>query len=162
MPASSQPNISYERVRWSDVDLVGIMRFSAFTRLVEHGEQELWRQARLPYSEAMGNPEYWMPRRSLHIDYTAPARLDAPLALVTYVTRLGDSSLTFNVEVMSGDLTRLYALASVVTVCVSAGDFLKRTMPDELRTAMQPFTMSSDDVRAMLANPQQRAGYKGA
>ena len=158
MTVSPRPNISAERVRWADVDLVGIMRFSAVTRLVENAEQELWRDAGLPYSEAFTNPEVWMPRRSLTIEYTAPARIDDPLALVAYVSRLGVSALTFNVEVMSEDFSKLYASATVVTVCVSVGDFRKRSMPGELRTAMEPFTMSSDDVRAMLGNRQLAAG----
>ena len=30
-----RPFVTHERVRWADVDLVSIMRFSAFTRLIE-------------------------------------------------------------------------------------------------------------------------------
>lgn len=158
MSASPRPNISAERVRWADVDLVGIMRFSAVTRLVENGEQELWREAGFPYAQVMQNPDTWMPRRNLNIEYTAPARIDDPLALVTYVSRLGDSSLTFNVEVMSDDFTKLYASATVVTVCVSSADFRKQSMPAELRDAMAPFTMTPDAVRTMIGNRQLTLG----
>jgi len=161
MTASPRPHISNERVRWADVDLVGIMRFSAFTRLVEHAEQELSREAGMPYSEAFSSPAVWMPRRSLHIDYTAPARLDDPLALVAYVSRMGNSALTLNVDVMSADFGQLYASATVVTVCVSVSDFRKRSIPDDIRTAMGPFTMSSDEVCAWLANRSLVEEYRG-
>lgn len=48
----SAPFVTQERVRWADVDLIGIMRFSAYTRLVEMGEQELMRAAGIPYRDA--------------------------------------------------------------------------------------------------------------
>ena len=34
-----------DRVRWADVDLVGIMRYSAVTRFLDTAEQELLREA---------------------------------------------------------------------------------------------------------------------
>ena len=60
-----RPFVTHERVRWADVDLVSIMRFSAFTRLIEIAEQELLRAAGLPYAELFDNPRLWMPRRRL-------------------------------------------------------------------------------------------------
>jgi YbgC/YbaW family acyl-CoA thioester hydrolase len=150
MAVSPSPLVIHERVRWADVDLVGIMRFSAFTRLVENAEQELWRDAGLPYSQQFVRPETWLPRRSLHIEYTAPATIDAPLACVTYVSRLGETAMTFNVDVMSPDFTQLYASATVVAVCVGAADFRKQPLPPELREYMQPYTMSSEAARAAV------------
>lgn len=160
MSTIRRPSVSAERVRWADVDLVGIMRFSAVTRLVENGEQDLWREAGLPYSNVMEGPDTWMPRRSLNIEYTAPARIDDPLALVTYVSRMGDTSLTFNVEVMSADFQKLYASAKVVTVCVDSRDFRKQTIPEALRTAMAPFVMSPDEVRSLVSSGQLAKGQE--
>ena len=94
-----RPFVIHERVRWADVDLVCIMRFSAFTRLVELAEQELLRAVGLPYAMLFDNPTIWMPRRRLEIDYYAPARIDDELALVTYVSRMGETSLTLQVDV---------------------------------------------------------------
>ena len=45
-----------EHVRWADVDLAGIMRFSAVPRFVELAEQELMRAAGYPYSRLMDHP----------------------------------------------------------------------------------------------------------
>lgn len=145
-----RPFLSHDRVRWADVDLVGIMRFSAFTRLVENGEQDLWREAGLAYGNVMQEPDCWMPRRNLNIEYTAPARIDEALLLSTYVSRMGDTSLTFNVDVMSVDRAQLIAAATVVTVCVNASDFNKRSLPAELRAGMTPFALSVGDARAYV------------
>ena len=150
MSSNPRPFLSHDRVRWADVDLVGIMRFSAFTRLVENGEQDLWRDAGLPYGHVLTAPDTWMPRRNLNIEYSAPAKIDEALLLATYVSRLGESSLTFNVDVMSVDRAQLIAAATVVTVCVNASDFSKRALPAELRTAMAPYTSSVEDARAFV------------
>ncbi len=137
-----------ERVRWADVDLVGIARFSAFTRYVEQGEQEWLRAAGLPYSEIFSAPDIWMPRRHLSIEYFAPAKLDDALALVTYVPRVGDSSLTFNVDVIGLTDEQPKACASVVVVCVDVEKFQKRRLPQLLRDAIAPFCMDRDAALA--------------
>ncbi len=142
------PFVVRERVRWADVDLVQIMRFSAFTRLVEMAEQELLRAAGLPYATIFDEPEIWMPRRHLGIDYFAPARLDDELALVTYITRLGETALTLNVDVRHAERRTLLAAAAMVVVCVTVSEFTKRPLPRVVREGLAPFVCSVEQVRA--------------
>lgn len=144
----SRPFVVHERVRWADVDLVSIMRFSAFTRLVEVAEQELLRAAGLPYATLFDNPRIWMPRRRLEIDYFAPARLDDELALVTYVSRMGDTSLTLQVDVRHATRNTLVAAATMVVVCVTVEDFAKRPLPSIARESLAPFVMTVNDARS--------------
>ena len=146
----ARPFLSADRVRWADVDLVGIMRFSAFTRLVENAEQDMSREVGLGYQKIMQNPAVWMPRRNLSIAYTAPARIDDVLQLVTYVSRMGESSVVFNVDVMTANFRQLYAAAEVVTVCVDARAFTKVALPEETRLALAPYTISTAAARAWV------------
>lgn len=143
-----RPFVIHERVRWADVDLVCIMRFSAFTRLVELAEQELLRAVGLPYALLFDNPTIWMPRRRLEIDYYAPARIDDELALVTYVSRMGDTSLTLQVDVRHAERQTLVAAISMVVVCVTVEGFAKRPLPQSARTALAPFVLTVEDARA--------------
>lgn len=136
-----------ERVRWADVDLVGIMRFSAVTRFVEHGEQELMRAAGLPYRDIFDAPDVWLPRRHLSIDYLAPARIDDLLDLEVYLSRLGTTSATFNVD-LYGETGRLVAGAAMTVVCVGTNDFRKQPLPEALRQALEPFQWSVEAARA--------------
>ncbi len=152
--AAVQPFISQDRVRWSDVDLVGIMRFSAFTRLVENAEQELLRAAGLSYARIFDAPTVWMPRRHLSIEYFSPARIDDALTLVTYVSRLGDTSLTLNVDVRSSPRNTLIASAAMVVVCVTVATFEKRPLPNIVRESLTPYLMTTDDVRAGAPGPR--------
>lgn len=152
---SAQPHVCVERVRWADVDLVGIARFSAFTRLIEHAEQEWLRTAGLPYSEIFTAPTIWMPRRHLSVEYFAPARLDEALALVTYVPRVGETSLTFNVDVIGLADETLKASAAVVVVCVDVEQFAKRPLPHMVRDAVAPFSLDREQALA-LSQPMRR------
>ena len=144
----TRPFLAFDRVRWADVDLVGIMRFSAFTRLIELAEQELMREAGIPFSELLNEPTMWLPRRHLEIDYFAPVRIDDELTLVTYVSRIGDTSVTINLDVRSTQAWALVATAAMVIVCVTKSTFAKRSLPDEVRTAMAPFLMSAEEARS--------------
>ncbi len=145
---SAQPHVCVERVRWADVDLVGIARFSAFTRFVEHAEQEWLRAAGLPYSEIFTAPTIWMPRRHLSIEFFAPARLDEALALVTCVPRVGETSLTFNVDVIGLADETLKVSAAVVVVCVDVEQFAKRPLPRLIRDAVAPFQLDRQQAMA--------------
>lgn len=146
---ASRPFVTNERVRWADVDLVSIMRFSAFTRLVEVAEQELLRAAGLPYATLFDQPTIWMPRRRLEIDYFEPARIDDPLALVTYVSRMGETSLTLQVDVRHETRHVLLAAATMVVVCVTVDGFAKRPLPRSARESLAPFVMTVEEARAV-------------
>ncbi|MEQ1690071.1 MAG: thioesterase family protein [Gemmatimonas sp.] len=140
------PFLVSDRVRWADVDLVGIMRYSAFTRLVELAEQELMRAAGWPYSRIFEAPTMMLPRRHFSIEYFAPVRLDDELSLVTYVSHIGESSLTYSVDVRTAEWT-LVASAATVVVCVGFDTFIKQRLPDELREALAPFACTTDVAR---------------
>ena len=139
--------IVHDRVRWADVDLVGIMRFSAFTRLIELAEQELLRAAGMPYSEIFESPSVWLPRRQLTIDYLAPAKIDEPLEIECYVSKMGESSAIYQVDVWNESGTMI-ASAALVVVCVTVAEFRKIPIVPEFRDALTPFVISPEIVRA--------------
>lgn len=143
----ARPHVAVERIRWADVDLVGIARFSAFTRFVEHAEQEWMRDAGLPYDRLFNEPEVLLPRRHMAIDYLVPSRLDDALALVTYVPRIGDSSLTFQVDHYGLHTGELRVAATVVVVCVDRERFSRRSLPEWLRDTLQPYVMDQATAR---------------
>ena len=153
--SSPQPFLLFERVRWADVDVIGIMRFSAFTRLIEMAEQELLRAAGLPFSKLFDAPRVLMPRRHLSIEYFAPARLDEELALVSYVSHMGETSMTFTLDVRDRARWRLVASASMVVVCVGVEDFAKRPLPQSARDALAPFHCAIEWARRWAPTPAE-------
>lgn len=152
----ARPHVAVERIRWADVDLVGIARFSAFPRFVEHAEQEWMREAGLAWDRLFEDGEVWLPRRHLAIDYLAPARLDDALAMVTFVPRLGDTSFTFQVDLYGLATGDRRVSATVVVVCVDRTTFAKRSIPERLRQALQPYLMDAEAAR-VASDPMRRA-----
>lgn len=149
--------VMHDRVRWADVDLIGIMRFSAYTRLIENGEQELLRAAGLSFAKIFDHPEIWMPRRHLSIEYFAPARIDDALSIVAYVTRMGDTSATLQFDVRLAERWTLLASASLVIVCVTVTEFTKCPLPSVMREALAPYEWTIEAARA-----QPLTGESGA
>ncbi|HEU4565051.1 MAG TPA: thioesterase family protein [Gemmatimonadaceae bacterium] len=144
MPA---PFVISEYVRWGDIDLAGIIRYDAYIRFQELAETELFRALGLPYGAMFERFGMWLPRRVLHVEFRAPALIDERLKVVTYFSRIGDSSLTINFDIMSADGATLHAAAHQVLVCVDKRSFAKRPLPPELVELLAPYAMDSEEAR---------------
>jgi acyl-CoA thioester hydrolase len=107
LPGTAQRHRVQEYVRWSDVDVSGIIGWGAYVRLVELAETELFRAAGFPYATLWDRLDIWLPRVQFHLDYRNPARLDELLDIEIWVGRIGRSSirLEFAVRNPGGDLT---------------------------------------------------------
>jgi acyl-CoA thioester hydrolase len=82
-----------EHVRWSDVDVSGLIRWDAYTRYVELAETELFRAAGFPYATVWEQLDIWLPRVQFHLEMKNPARLDDLLDLEIWLGRVGRSSM---------------------------------------------------------------------
>jgi len=77
--AQSEPSPSPGRfrisefVRWSDVDLAGIICYGAYVRFFEIAETELFRAIGFPYSKLFEEFDFWLPRAQLHFEFRKPA-----------------------------------------------------------------------------------------
>src|SRR5712672_1842888 len=107
-----------ERVRWSDIDSSGNILWSAYTRLVELAETELFRAAGFAYGSLWERLDVWLPRVQFHIEYRNPVRLDDLLDIEIWVSRIGRSSLRFELAMMKADGS-LAAEAYLVIVAIS-------------------------------------------
>lgn len=156
---SPAPFVQHETVRWRDVDPAGIMRYDAFVRLLELGEDELVRAAAVPGWDGTGG--VWLPRKMLQLTYHAPCRLGERLAIASYIGRLGTSALTLHTDVFSEDGGTLRAEASVVLVAASGtGVLTKVPLPDALRAAVGPWTVAPAEARARVAERLSRSARK--
>lgn len=144
MPPALSDNFPFrvtERVRWEDVDLAGIVRYSAYTRMLDVAEQELWRAAGTSALHVVERFGLWMPRRALQIEYHAPARFDDLLELRAGVFAIGKSSVTLLVDAWSADGRTHHATIRVVLVAVQAERMIPHPIPEEIRVLIEPFRM---------------------
>ena len=127
-----------ERVRWSDIDSSGIILWSAYTRLVEMAESELFRAAGFPYGTLWDRLDVWLPRVQFHIDYRSPVRLDDLLDIEIWISRIGRSSIRFELAMKKAD-GRLAAEAYLVIVAISRKDGKSVDVPRPLVDALAPY-----------------------
>lgn len=142
-PAHGVPFRVSERVRWEDVDLAGVVRYSAYARLYDVAEAELWRAVGTSIPDLIDRVGIWLPRKVLHLEYHAPARLDALLEIRLAVTAIGTSSLTLEGEMWSADGITHHASVRVVLVCVDV-TFAKYALPVEVKDRLAPYRVARD------------------
>jgi acyl-CoA thioester hydrolase len=138
------PVVASDRVRWGDVDYARIVRYDAFARFYDLGEAELLRAAGYPMLRIVEQFGVLLPRKVLHAEFFAPARLDDPLDVRAYVSHVGTTSLTLNFDIYHADGGVLCAASYVVLVCVGEEDLAKRPLPPELVAALAPFKARSE------------------
>jgi acyl-CoA thioester hydrolase len=151
MPTTKSPFVISEYVRWGDIDLAGIICYGAYIRFYELAETEIFRAVGLPFREMFERYDIWLPRKVMHTEFHSPALLDERLAVLTYFSRVGNTSVTINFDVMDADRDVLHATAYQVLVCVTREKLQKRSLPPEVVTAIQPFVMSPEEARSSRA-----------
>ena len=141
-PVTAQRHRVQEYVRWSDVDVSGIIRWGTYVRFVEMAETELFRAAGFPYATLWDRLDIWLPRVQFHLDYRNPARLDELLDIEIWVGRIGRSSirLEFAVKKAGGDLA---AEGHLVIVSIDRKNALSVDVPKPLLDALAPYTHPS-------------------
>jgi len=130
-----------EHVRWSDVDVSGIIRWDAYARFIEMAETELFRAVGFPYATLWDRLNIWLPRVQFHLDYRNPVRLDALLDTEIWVGRIGRSSirLEFAVKKPGGALA---AEGYLVIVSIDRTNGRSVDVPKPLHDALAPYCPS--------------------
>jgi len=148
MPAKI-PFVTTEHVRWEDIDLAGIARFGSYTRFLDVAETDLYRSLGKPLSVLHAEYKVWLPRKVMHIDYFAPARLDDEITIAAYFSHIGRTSVTLNIDFFRDDRKTLIAAAYLVLVCVDVA-MKKTALPPEFRTLVDRYVMSPEEARTAL------------
>jgi len=155
---SGRPFVVREFIRWSDVDLMGIIRYDAYTRFYELAESELWRAIGVPHSAFLERFGIMLPRCVMHVDYVSSPVLDERLEVRTYVSQVGTTSLTLNFDIY-GAAGMLRSKGYLLLVCVEADvrNITKRPWPEEFIRLLEPYRMSVEAARGVEAATQPRS-----
>ena len=143
------PFVTTDFIRWEDIDLAGIARYSAYTRFLDIAETDLYRSLGMPLSKLHAQYKVWLPRKVMHIEYFAPARLDDQVVLAAYFSNIGRTSVTMNVDFFRDDRKTLIAAAHLVLVCVDVA-LAKTALPPDFTALVERHIMSTDEARASL------------
>lgn len=124
-----------ERVRWSDVDVMGIVYYGRYLRFMEAAETELFRALGFPYDVLADEHGVWIARIRLECDYRAPAKLDDEIVCRAELRKIGGSSMTFTFPIDRADGTRLVD-GTLVLAALDRTTLRATRVPDALRAAL--------------------------
>jgi acyl-CoA thioester hydrolase len=89
------------RVRYQETDRMGIVYHSNYLIWFEIGRTELFRKIGVSYSE-LEKDGYYLVVTEANCQYRVPATYDDELEILTRLTELKNTTLTFNYEVRKG------------------------------------------------------------
>ena len=92
-----------ERVRWRDVDVMGVVHYANYLRFMEAAESEFFRALGFPYDVIADQLGVWIARVHLECDYRAPAKLDDQITCRAELQKIGGSSMTFTFPIARVD-----------------------------------------------------------
>jgi acyl-CoA thioester hydrolase len=119
------------RVQWMDTDAAGIWHHSVIIRWAEEAEAELHRRLGI-IDETFGAT----PRVRTEFEFGVPVSFDDIVDISLTVTDLGQTSITYLIEVTSDSMQ--IATGRMVAVLIDRESGEKRRWPDELRQALNP------------------------
>jgi acyl-CoA thioester hydrolase len=117
------------RVQWIDTDAAGIWHHSLATRWAEEAEAELHRELGI-IAETFGAT----PRVRAEFDFSDPLRFDDEVDITITVADLGDTSVTYDIEVAFH--SKPVVTGRMIAVLIDRDSGKKRSWPDYLRVAL--------------------------
>ena len=125
-------------VRFADCDPAGIVFFPQYLVMLNTLVEEWFDDGLgIAYAGLIGQRRTGLPTVRLEVDFTAISRHGDVLRQRVAVAGLGRSSLTLAVEFLGGDELRLRARQ--VLVCTSLLSHRPVPLPDDVRSALQPY-----------------------
>jgi acyl-CoA thioester hydrolase len=130
------PFVHELRVRYGECDPQGIVFNANYLLYFDVAFTELWREAVGPWQEMVERGVDAVVAEA-NARFRSPARYDDVLQLEARVTRLGDTSITTEIDVTrEGDLLVEGRLQHVI---VDARTWAKAPIPDWVRAGLEPF-----------------------
>lgn len=114
---------SVHLVQFSETDLAGIMHFSNFFRLMEEVEHAFFRSLGFSVSMQHDDVRIGWPRVSASCEFFGPVKFEDQVTLKLRIVRVGEKSLSYEVEFLVGD--RRVALGKTTSVCCAVGDAMR-------------------------------------
>jgi len=132
-------------VQFSETDMAGVVHFSNYFRWMEEVEHAFFRSLELSIVMTSEAVELGWPRVAASCEYIGPARFEDDITLELRVQRVGDKSLTYEVEFLNKG--QRIALGKLTSVCCALGEggFRAIAIPAEIRGKLEGIGGMSND-----------------
>ena len=117
---------------WSDCDPAGIVYFGNFFRIIEHAEEELFRQAGKSRQHMLDEYDVWMPRVEAHVNFVSPIRNGSAIRVRVDPQFKGGKTVRFDFEIVDDETGKRLASGYMTAVCVDRAAFKPAPIPPEI------------------------------
>ncbi len=127
-------------VRFGDTDPFGVVFFASYFRYCHQGIEEFFRSLGLQPRDVFRNYEkgFGLPIVSASCDFFHPLRYGDTLNLAVFIIQAKSKALTFGFHFYHVEREKLVAKGHVTLVTIDE-DWHSRSVPDYLRSALEPF-----------------------
>ncbi|MFL6275338.1 MAG: acyl-CoA thioesterase [Blastocatellia bacterium] len=126
------------RVRFADTDMQGIVFNGNYLTYYDVAWTEYFRALGLTWQDLIGLGADTVLARTT-MEFKAPARFDQILEIYTRISKIGNTSLTFEFEIYAQGDERLIGTASSLYVCIDPQTLRPVRVPDALRSRISEF-----------------------
>ena len=124
-------------VQFSETDMAGIVHFSNYFRWMEEVEHAFLRSLGMSVSMRHEGKHIGWPRVSTSCDFFGPVRFEDEVDLKIRVTKVGEKSLSYEVEyAVNGRQVALGTTTSVCCVFEELGKMKSIPIPEEIRAKL--------------------------
>jgi acyl-CoA thioester hydrolase len=144
------------RVRYGECDPQGIVFNANYLLYTDVAFTEFWREALGPWQEMVQSGVDLVVAETI-LRFHSPARFDDEIDVRVRLDRLGDSSITTDLDVMRGEELLVTVLARHVCVATSSGvggesglpeDVRSTPLPGWVRVGLEPFVVPASGQQA--------------
>ena len=144
MPRSGFKFHTTIRVRWMECDAQGIVFNGAYLGYLEIAQAEYFRNLGFSIYKIAQSGYFDSAVVKATLEFKAPARIDDLLELHTRVSRMGNTSLTLDVEIYLQDSEKLLSTMQAVYVGFYHETMETRPVPDEIRALVDHFEATGE------------------
>ena len=147
------------RVRWSEIDMQGIVFNAHYLMYFDTAIGDYWRALALPYAPSMVALGGELYARKATLEFHASARLDDVLDVALRCARVGTTSMTFAGALFRGD--EVLAEVEMVYVFADTATQRPRPVPDALRMLFKRYE-GGEPACEVRVGDWQRVGREAA
>ena len=125
-------------VRFGDVDRAGIVYFPIIFHYLHVAQEDFFSDyIGTPYHRLIEEERLGFPTVSDSTDFLRPLKYGDSMEIVVWISRLGDSSATFEFEVRDSATGEVRARSSQVKVAVDLDTWAKISIPERYRRLLE-------------------------
>lgn len=133
------------RVRFAETDMQGIVFNGNYLTYYDVAWTEYFRAVGLTWQDLLDQGADTVLART-QMEFKAPARFDQVLEVYTRVSKIGNTSITFEFEIYVQGEERLIGAAQSLYVCIDPETLKPVRVPEQLRARLAEFEGRSFDA----------------